>query len=77
MTTYRLTDERFGDTTTTYSGPIDALVLGMRQTIRSWAAEQRRDGETLDHAADRIEREFVAGLETVADTNGIRVGPGW
>jgi hypothetical protein len=74
---YRNTNERFGDTTTTYAGPIDAIVVEMRPTIRAWAQEQLRDGETIGRAVNRIESEFVYGLVGIEEPEGVKVGPGW
>jgi hypothetical protein len=59
--TFRNTNERFGDTLTTYEAPsAESIADEMMPTLRTWAAEQ---GVT----AEALRSEFLDGLEQTAD----------
>lgn len=76
MTTFKNTNERFGQVGTFEAESIDAIMYEMDGVLLDWAREQVQDGETLDAAHERIRAEFRAGLVEV-EPEGVKVGPGW
>lgn len=59
MTTYRLTDPAFGDTTTTYEAESpEAIADEMMPQLRIWAAENGRSVEDL-------REDLIDSLESV------------
>ena len=74
MTTYRNTDERYGDATPFEAESIEAAVLEMEPTFRTWAVEKYNLDENADTTREQyietalatMRREYADALEVVA-----------